>query len=63
MIDPRRIAWGLRVDEHRLAESRGTYSQFVALDFAEDLGGSPEDYDAERYFEQMDGRAATDGGE
>jgi hypothetical protein len=34
---------------------------------AEDLGGEPEDYSAERYFQDLDdggaGEAVTDGGE
>ena len=54
------------VSEDALEELREKIQEqreVVRAELAEDLGGEPEDYDAERYFEQMDGRAATDGGE
>ena len=46
-----------------LSEKIQEQREVVRAELAEDLGGNPEDYDAKRYFEQMDGRAATDGGE
>ena len=46
-----------------LSEKIQEQREIVLAELAEDLGGEPEDYDAERYFEQMAGRTATDGGE
>ena len=50
-------------DIDALREKMDEQREDIREALAEDLGGEPEDYDAERYFEQMDGRAATDGGE
>ena len=60
---------GLHLDVYRDGE---TYRQEyvappmpagVALDFAEDLGGEPEDYDAEEYLNDRAGEPVADGGE
>jgi len=47
----------------KFQESMEEQAEELREALAEDLGGEPEDYNHERYFEERDGEAVADGGE